>query len=1717
MKTMSRLLRLSLAGGVVFAGALACASYFQSNREVPDPAATGAAGAASAAASPEAAKEVGPKVDVVDVNSAGRLKLVLRFPDEVDSEDLGHCLIATDDAGNPVSLRIDGVDDNAYWQRARKSRRMDVSMDVTPFQKSISLSTGSGSESAPAFTHELAVPPQFFCRGSGTASPSLDRIFSVELPFTGDLDPDQPRPRVSITPPVDGLQVHMDGSQLVLTGAFPTSTTPKVRFDSDIRGTGGWLLKGGTTTQVKVGPRQAWTGFGFDYGIISPRGNLDLPFRVCNLSKVHLQAARLDPVNLVAVLHSRSLRERLSETVSEKVVDVKLAPDEVRELSLSLKDAAGGVRGLWMVDARRSDQRSWFDDGMAFVCVSDIACVSMLDADRRNLTVWTTSLVDGRPMDGVSVEVRNAQNRVLAKGVSDASGLLRIPVPADRKTDDAWVILARKGEDVTFQKFDGLDRPGSAEALPEVPAGLDAFLYGDKGVWRGGETVRINGIVRTPSGALPPESPLDVRLVRPDGVVHARAQVTPRGEDGGFFHAEFPLGSDVPYGTYSAEVALPGSKTPLQSIRVAVAALEPLRLRTELKAAAPAATLQAKGRAVPLLVGASPAFDLSSNYRTGRPADGLPFAPQFRLDAGVVEFPAFPGFAFGFTEERSGQVMIESRANLDAKGLASIALRTKAMPGIWNLHCLATVTEPGGRSDVADARVRWINADAVAGLALDPATPPSATRPFTVRVALADALGLPAAKPADGVSLRAQRLVDNWTLQYSGGHALWRSTTEVLDVGEWSVPASAFANGIASLPVELKSVGRHRLVATAPGGAATRIEFEVPGSDVAASGRAPHRIELKPDREIFVPGSTASIAIDSPFGGTALVSTETDRVLATQVIDLPQGRGSVDVTIPATARGSVWVHVRVVRPLDPSQPEWKPVVASGHAMLNLDHGPAQLACTVDAPAKAAPGEEARVSVRITGNGGKPAVVHCWAVDTGVLDITDFKTPDPFAWYLGPKADGVGSCDSFGDLLPDFARTLERIGAGGDSAVFRGGQIKHRKPVAIVWRTVARTGADGVLTFDCKLPDHTGSLRWMAVAVQDGRYGCADAESVLTRPMQIETSAPVFVAAGDRLRVPVALFNNSGVERKVRLSVEAPDSLRVSGLPAGEIILPGDGKAWRGDFEVVVGDAQGAADLLVKVSGDFAPEPCVERLALNLRPATPLQTSATVYEVAPGETVVLPASGFIAGASQRSIHAGGNGVMAAAPLLRSLVDYPHGCVEQVSSRVRALATATAVFGLPGSDRAEGEKERISALVGMGLRRLALHQNSGGGLGYWPNADSSDLQGTLLATEAVNASQSSGLGRMEPAVIDRLVGYLRTELYSDRNSSLDLQACICSALAGLGKPEANRMRYLSENAVRLDDSGLAALAIAWHRSGDVSRGREVLASNLKPRLMTAGSAPVRNGIYTSSIEVQAQVLEALCRCQPDSPSARTLAAALSRTAEAHELNTFEQGAVLSAITSYLALHPDAATGVDTVSVSVEGQPAGVRRGMGLYWGNIPSDCPVTVRNTGKTVASIVVSDIGVPPAAKVVPVSKGLEVSRALADGVTGKPLGIGARLRVGDEVVVSLTLRATGSGDYSLVPNVALMDLFPACFEPNNPGVRNIAGDDSDSQVGRARAEMREDRAVYFTTAGSRTSTYTYRVRVIAAGDFVLPPVQAVSMYEPGIQALGETGRITIER
>ncbi len=1579
--------------------------------------------------------------------------------------------------------------------------------------------------------YTLAVAPHLQLTRLAPNSPAFEGCLLWAY-FTQAVDARSAPAHIAVEPAVKFTVEAFDswqGAGLTLRGDFQPGAVYDITFKATLQSEGGSALGREVRRRVQFPHRAPSLAIGLDGRYLSPRGPLTVPVTAVNVRECTVSARPLLRRNLVHFAMREAGRfssiyvddacdaaDQLTGAASNRVVRFDDRRNETQRKAVDLRDfAADRTLGAWLVTAGARDVPSRH----TLVVVTDLGL--SVKRGRDGALVWVTSLRDAAPVAGAKVTILGSNNAELGQGVSDADGLAFVALRDNPDEGEPFLAVAEKDGDLSFLRWPGSEvtQEKGIDGRPYLAAGFEAFVFTDRGIYRPGETVHVQALVRNREMQAPAPFPVVLRVRRPDGRL---VRDLPLMLDGlGAAGAEVRIEDFLPTGRYALELAMPGTFKVLGEATVAVEDFVPPQIETTV-------TLPA-GRLAP---GAGIGIAAAARHLFGRAADSLAAEARARFEPAPFEPKGWDGWSFG-DAERSYPARPQElgRKALDDAGRAEWSVKADPAwrpPAALRLVAGVTVFEASGRpvSAVATAPVDVYPYY----LGLKPAREGGHVRvgePLQIAVAAVTPDG---SKTAAATSVKATVARIDWSgalRRNPDGTWSWKSERTLTPVSEQEV---ALEKGAGSATIRVEHAGDYLLAVEGAGGISSSLRFFAAAADarwVDWSKEKPDLVQLEADRPSYTPGDLARIAIKAPFSGLALVTLESDRVLERRVVRLAGTAHTVEFTMKPEHGPNVYCGVTLLRPAKP-EPVWSAHRAAGFVSLTVVPPGRRLTVGVEAPETIRPGTrlDARLSVRDEAGAPADAAVVVAAVDEGICRLTDFATPDPLAFFLGRRALAVEMFDLFRDLMPLLEESAAGAShtAGGESAALQRRlnpiRASRFRPVAL-WASGLRTGTNGAAVASFDVPEFTGRLRLMAVAFDRARAGCATGAVTVKRPLVVQAGLPRFLAPGDRCDMNVQVFNetDASITARVRVTTQGPLA-----AGRGETTLPlASGASGAVTIPLTAGAAPGKALCAVEVTA--GEERYAETIELAVRPAAPRESRAVVGAVASGrETRIEPPEGWVPESLDFELWASARPEIGLAGGLDYLMRYPYGCLEQTTSAAFPLLVLPDLVNAvrPG---AMG-KEDADDFVRAGIERILSMQMADGGFHPWPNAgDAADwtaIYATHFLVEARRARHAVPEDRLD-AALDALRARLEAAGPTDADpgntawqDDQERRAYVCEVLARAGKPEPGWTARLLEQSARLRSSSRAHLAAAL-----ILGGRPRDAAPLLRGIEPAGGADARRagGCLNSRVRDAALALLAWVEVDPSAPEAAAFAKQVQDARlDGRWATTQENAIALLALGRYAAAQPRETEPFRAALRPSEGQGTNATESALVRWTpGAPGRARwVRIENEGPGRCYFGATVSGVPAAGAVAEEDRGLMVRRAFLRP-DGQPWE-GMSFRQGDLVVVRLEIAA----DPALAPveNVVIEELLPAGFEIENPSfeVANQAPWLGERRNWMIHRDVRDDRLVLFphplTGAPGAPQTWHYTVRAVTPGRFVVPPLRAEAMYDPSVR--GTHGKAEIE-
>ncbi len=1494
-------------------------------------------------------------------------------------------------------------------------------------------------------------------------------------------------------------------------------------IDAGLQAVNGERLAAESVSRLETRDMQATIGFASRGSLLPTRLAEGLPVIALNVDKVDVEFFRVKPASLSPFLSAWGRNSSLyyyqsKETLNmtELVYSGRFDLNPARNTRETVLLPIAGIKplqepGVYLAVMRASGTYDYSQPATLFT-LSDIGVSAHRYQNRMD--VFTQGLEGGKALSGVNLELLDAEGRVVGQGKTDSDGHAQLPMPPKAQT-----LLAHQGVHTTMLRLNSaaLDLAEFDITGPQANP-LQFFVFGPRDLYRPGETVLLNGLLRDQDGRPIKPQPVTVEVRRPDEQI-SRKFVWEPGSNG-LYQYQLQLATEAPTGRWQLLFDLGGGKK--QIYEFLVEDFLPERLALELK-----------GSDVPLSPEQSAEIDVNGRYLYGAPASGNRLSGQAYVRPLREAVPALPGYQFGsITEQELTQDLELEEVNLDANGKATLNIESK-----WSearsplqLTVQASLQESGGRPITRRLEQPIWPAERLPGLrGLFDGEETDSDGPVEFEVLVADRDGNKLAANGLKVRLIRERRDYYWNYSDSDGWS-YNFNEKFLTQSEETVNVKAGSTAKLNFQVEW---GPYRVEVEDPQTGLVSSERFWAGyraQDNADGGAVrPDQVKLALDKPSYADGATANVTVTPPAAGTGYLMVESSEgPLWWQEIDVPAGGKTFAINLDRKwARHDLYVSALVIRPGE-RKVNATPKRAVGVLHLPLDRAERKLAVTLSAPEKMRPKQPLKVKVQArNADGSVPEQVHVLlaAVDVGILNITDYPTPDPFTGMFGRKAYGADQLDIYGQLIEAGQGRLASLAFGGDAAMAKGGKRPNTSITIVAQQSAPVTlDANGEGETSVDIPDFNGELRLMAQAWTDDRYGVAEGKTVVAAPLIAELSAPRFLAGGDSTTLALDMSNLSGQAQKltVRLSTEGQlDLMRTAeqtlDLTQGKrvtLLVPVQATGGLGQGKVKV------EVLGLQLPGEKATA-FTREWTLGIRPAYPamLKHSRVALNEQPWSLPESDLAEFEPAGLEATLALSSRPPLNLAEQIRALEAYPYGCLEQTTSGLYPSLYADAEtlkrLGITG-EPADVRKRKIE----MGIEHLLGMQRYNGSFGLWSSDSEEEYWLTAYVTDFLLRAREQGYAVPADALkkaSERLLRYLQERNLIEVNysnnaehSRFAVQAYAALVLARTQQAPLGALRSVFER--RSDArSGLplVQLAIALEKMGDKPRAQQALQAGL------AVSRDSKEWLadYGSPVRDQALILALLEENNLASNSVDQRLFQLSdQVAATKWLSTQERNALFLAGRGLLS-KPEGKWSARLDSAGELRDLDSAQSGLKLEGPLLAS--PLTVQNQSNDTLYQQLTLSGYPRHAPT-PSSAGMNIRREYL-GMNGQPLDIRA-LKSGDLVLVHLAVTAT-----SRVPDALVVDLLPAGLELENQNLAQSAAslENASSAVKQWRESMqnanlvhqefRDDRYVAALPVDSYATTHLlYLARAVTPGTYRVPPPQVESMYRPNLQSVGES-------
>ena len=1578
----------------------------------------------------------------------------------------------------------------------------------------------------------------------------------VEVTFTKDLDSSQDMQGLAFIAGNTSETVNVEGNRLRLYPDNQRKGVMNVHLTRQIRSKNGLTLKEDVTRQIEINTSLPAVKF-IGQGVVIPQSTeLLVPFQAVYLRGVVVRVIKILEQNIGQFLQVNNLDGtsdlmRVGRLVARKTIfldedgsdlsvwntyaiDLKKLmepePGAIYRVELSFNkdlsaypcdDSVKVSREQLLAEdeIKFKEESSRFDDGGYYyyngdfnwndynyndrndpcsnsyyynkvegknVLATNLGLIAKAGEDNE-MTVLVHNLISTNPENGVNVSVYNYQNQVLASGTTDGKGEVKMKIASGKP----FYIIASLGYQRSYLRVDG----GAALSLSSfdvsgevVQKGIKGFIYGDRGVWRPGDTLFLSFMLNDRAKKLPANHPVVMELYNPLGQLYLRKTQT-RGELGVYSFA-MPTEPDAPTGAWNVNVNVGGVSF---TKRLRVESIKPNRLKIDLSM--PEKTLL---RGEPL------DGRLHVEWLQGATARNLKYDIQGTFISTPTTFSGYKDFYFDdpskvFNSEESKLISGTTDEKGDATVQAKFEIGSTA-PGMLMANFVTRVYEESGDFSIDANRMLYSPYKRYAGI-----KSPQQTRAqlntgsnYTYEVASTDYQG----KPQAGTELDVRIYKVYWYWWWSSDNsslANYVSDSYNKPVKELTVRTGENGRGTFQLFFSNEEWGTYFIsVKDKESKHSTGVMsyFDWPyneGRRNADGSESANMLSFKTDKDNYKPGEKLVITIPSAKGSRAIVSIENGtKVLSVTEHTCDDQQTTIKLDVTKEMQPNAYVYVTLLQPHGITQNDL-PIRMYGVVPFTVTSPESHLYPQIKIPDEIKP--EANYEVTVSEKDGREMAYTLAIVDEGLLDLTRFRTPEPWKAFNAREALGVSTWDMYNYVVGAYGGRIEQLfSIGGDDALNKG-------PKAIVNRFKPVVQFDGPFLLKkgekqrhtYTMPNYNGRVKVMVVAGNGEAYGHADKSVFVRKPVMLLGTLPRVIGVGEEMVVPATVFATENGVGDVTVSISCSGNMEVMGSATQQLNFTNIGDK-QASFRIKVKDQPGAGRVTITASGKG--DKSVYTTDIEIRSVSRPQVKVLPVTLEAGkswkETVKLPGT---EGTNSLTLEMSDVPPLNLSSRLAYLIGYPHGCVEQITSKgfpqlyIGEFAALT-----------KQQQNTTENAVKEVIRRLRSYQTVDGAFSYWPGGTSSNGWGTVYATHFLLSAETKGYlvpDGMKRNVLNNLRRVARdwkpVTTYYSRSEEMT-QAYRLYVLALGQAPEVGAMNRLKENKL-LAPMSRWLLASAYALVGRIDVAKDLIGKTTEVKTDYSDY----DLTFGSDLRDQAIRLMTLTLLG-DGKEAAVLTRDISKVLSSVDwLSTQSTAFALVSLSEYMGKYK--VSGTMDFSYACAGKSDKVSTTKNI-WTEVllekaGTSASVELKNTGKSTLFARVITEGIPAQGKEEAYANGISLAVSYTDQ-DGRAVDV-ADLPQGTNFIAVVTVKnPTARG----INNLVLTEIFPAGWEILNTRFLNEGATDNKT-IGVDYQDIRDDKVYSYIDylPSGRQVTVKINLCAVYPGRFYLPPVYCEAMYD----------------
>ena len=1480
--------------------------------------------------------------------------------------------------------------------------------------------------------------------------------------------------------PKDHFSVYPNYKELCVTGLKP-QTSYTVTIDKSIP-LGSKPLDKTYIFREKTGDLEASLNFKENGYILPANSELSIPIESMNIDTLSVSLYRLNRNNLMSAINEfgltqsiysyklKSIKTQDGYFLWKKKLPLTFRKNHLKTTAIPVGKYLGNIKpGVYMLYAAKDikgEEEDYYSSHTAsqWFMISDIGLFTLEGEEGMN--VYTKHLSDASIYDNVKLELVSKNNEILATTTTQKghaffkkslllgeNGLAPEAIYAYGKDGDfTAIILSRPALDLTDRGVAGR----------EMPVNYDAFLFTNRGIFKPTEAAPVNILIRDNDGKVAKNLKITLKLYDASST-KVSTQVLSTDEMG-FIQTSFDLSVSQKRGKWKVK-AFAGSKKPIGAMTFIVDDFIPPKIEVSI-------TKQPDF----IEYNQTKTITAIAKYLTGGSMANPSWSSTITLGPASKPFKGYEDYKFSSVdaimpyEELAHQSMTGDENGTIIVPLKITHINQKTYP--QNLNIILDVNEPGGRAVQKNITVFYDNRSGYIGVkpkfkdgSVDLESKPSF-----------DVVYISHMKPVKQ-QLTYKIIAEDVQWDWISSGDSWEYSKSYSDINEVANGNIDVGNTPTNLQLDKLDWGYYKIKFTGADNARCSYRFSV-GYEQSMSKASPDKLPIITNKKQYSPTDTVKVKIIPKFSGKLLINVANSKIISSKELDAHENI-PLEVELPISKKWGTSAYILVTEFRSKKKKRGSPR-AVGVAHVSIQDNSKIINLSLKSPKRIDSKTNLKVQVSST-NISTPTYVKIMAVDKGILNITNFKAPNPKEYFWGQKKLGIKIRDMYAELIKTSGEHGEFAVGADDIAnledAYKKPTTNKRKIIALQSKTLL-LDKNAQASVDFNVSSFQGTIKLMAVAWNKDAVGNEQNITLVKDPVSIEAYMPRFLALGDTAHMLIGItFDDNISKGEYHLDLDSSGGIEFN--PAKLIINHDDKSIVYAKINATAKSNQDS-NLTIRISNQNK-KVASRRFSLAVRPAylqSHVRKVSTIQQADTLDTKTLIEKDNYANISKISLKVTNAPTIPTNTIEKELIDYCCRCAEQTSSRAFAFLSSSK----------QSEKE----LVIQSIKHLQSMQKIDGSYGLWVNSQSSTWV-TSYALDFLTQAKKADY-KINEKYFQKGLSWLEDNLYklsTDVNKQ-ESDSYALYVLAENGKVLISDINYHINNPKTLIKSafGIGHLAATLNIIGEKNKSKIFFEKAIK----ALGNSDTFSN-YGGTLRDKAALIVLLQNAKMDTLAAPLYSDLAMDTKSKQYLSTQEMSQILRA--SH-AVDPKESE----LNISVNGHTFTGKEY--LYKTDDIDDMPTITNNTQSNIWYTLGMVAQPNKAALAQTKNHGFSINKELYT-MDGKKIDI-EQITKNQRIVMIIS----GKIEDTSITHPLIIDLVPSGLEIENP---NISGIDEISKLPWLKNLSKIENVTYaddrFSCAlNNNYSTFkiAYTLRAVTLGTYTLSPVVIEDMYKPRYRA-----------